>query len=61
MPEKKLCEKCNIEVSSANCIRHLKSKTHLKNDPDQTTQPPCERPKNCAKNVMLQLQNGISI
>jgi hypothetical protein len=45
--KKKHCEKCNVEITPKNWARHLKTKTHLKNDPDQTIKPgrPVKHPK----------------
>lgn len=37
MTEKKsFCEECNLEMLYCNWGRHLKSQTHIKNDPEQT-------------------------
>jgi hypothetical protein len=36
MDRKKRCEKCDVEITYKNWARHLRSKAHLKNDPDQT-------------------------
>lgn len=33
------CEKCDVEVKTQNWSKHLKSKTRLKNDPDQNLKP----------------------
>jgi len=34
-----VCEKCNVEVARINWVLHLKTKAHMKNDPDQTVNP----------------------
>jgi len=47
------CEKCGVEVARINWRGHLKSKTHMKNDPDQTAKP-IEYTKLC-ENVMYKL------
>ena len=33
------CEKYNVEVTCTSWAQHLKSKTHMENDPDQTVKP----------------------
>jgi len=33
---KKECELCGVEITPPNWSRHLRSKTHIKNDPEQT-------------------------
>jgi hypothetical protein len=45
--KKKHCEKCNVKITPKNWARDLKTKTHLKNDPDQTVKPerPVKHPK----------------
>ena len=35
----KECKQCNIKITSKNWARYLKSKAHLKNDPDHTIKP----------------------
>jgi len=47
------CDKCDVEVARVNWRGHLKSKTHMKNDPDQTTNP--IKYKKTVKNVMYTL------
>jgi len=34
--EKKERKLCGFKITPTNCSRRLRSKTHLKNDPDQT-------------------------
>jgi hypothetical protein len=36
---KRRCTKCNAEITKTNWSRHLKTKKHLENDPDQTIRP----------------------
>ena len=50
MIEQKLmqCEKCNVEVKEHSWFLHLKGKTHLENDPQQTIKP-FRRTKFCEK------------
>jgi hypothetical protein len=35
----KICKKCNKEITYKNWSQHLKTKWHLKNEPDQTIKP----------------------
>jgi hypothetical protein len=35
----KLYEKCNLKMVLSSWDRHLKTKTHLQNDPDKTIKP----------------------
>jgi hypothetical protein len=55
------CEKCDVEVTRIKWRTDLNSKTHIKNDPDQTASPLGDT-KLCEKcNVQLNRAVGVHI
>ena len=46
-----MCKICNTEVRTSNWLKHLRSKTHLKNSPDEIIEPP----KSVNRNILTRL------